>query len=134
MVQAGESLSSGIFAIFFQCWFMIETQVFMTLSNFLVFFSRNHFLEGASLFNGVVCFSVKRGESFLRGVGGVGCPMLVQTFCGGWGGGSKKVIEFIEWPPCPPMPPLPLWETLVNLHQKSVSLHQSVMFGINDYL
>ena len=52
---------------------------------------------------------------------------------GGWGGGSKKVIEFIEWPPCPP-PPLPLWETLVNLHQKSVSLHQSVMFGINDYL
>ena len=127
MLQARESLSSGIFAIFFQCWFMIETQVLMTLSNFLVFFSRNHFLEGASLFSGVVCFSVKRGGSFLRG--GVGCPMLVQTFCGG----SKKVIEFIEWPPCPP-PPLPLWETLVNLHQKSVSLHQSVMFGINDYL
>ena len=128
MLQARESLSSGIFAIFFQCWFMIETQVLMTLSNFLVFFSRNHFLEGASLFNGVVCFSVKRGGSFLRG-GGV--PHVSANVLWGGGVGGRKKSEFIEWPPCPR---LPLWETLVNLHQKSVSLHQSVMFGINDYL
>ena len=68
---------------------MIETQVLMTLSNFLVFFSRNHFLEGASLFNGVVCFSVKRGGSFLRG----GVPHVsANVLWGGWGGGSKKVI------------------------------------------
>ena len=52
---------------------MIETQVLMTLSNFLVFFSRNHFLEGASLFSGVVCFSVKRGGVIFKG-GAWGAP------------------------------------------------------------
>ena len=80
---------------------MIETQVLMTLSNFLVFFSRNHFLEGASLFSGVVCFSVKRGGVIFKGGGGGGGPRLVQTFCGG----AKKVIQLIEWPPRPPPPP-----------------------------
>ena len=105
MLQARESLSSGIFAIFFQCWFMIETQVLMTLSNFLVFFSRNHFLEGASLFNGVVCFSVKRGGVIFKGGGGGPHVSANVLWGGGGGGGSKKVIEFIEWPPCPPLPP-----------------------------
>ena len=80
---------------------MIETQVLMTLSNFLVFFSRNHFLEGASLFNGVVCFSVKRGGSFLRGGG---CPMLVQTFCGGVGWGVEKSHRIYRVAPMPPPP------------------------------
>ena len=128
MLQARESLSSGIFAIFFQCWFMIETQVLMTLSNFLVFFSRNHFLEGASLFSGVVCFSVKRGGSFLRG--GRGVPHVSANVL--WG--VEKSYRIYRVAPMPSPPPLPLWETLVNLHQKSVSLHQSVMFGINAYL
>ena len=106
---------------------MIETQVLMTLSNFLVFFSRNHFLEGASLFSGVVCFSVKRGGSFLRG--GRGVPHVSANVL--WG--VEKSYRIYRVAPMPSSP-LPLWETLVNLHQKSVSLHQSVMFGINDYL
>ena len=107
---------------------MIETQVLMTLFNFLVFFSRNHFLEGASLFNGVVCFSVKRGGVIFKG-GGRGVPHVSANVL--WG--VEKSYRIYRVAPMPP-PSLPLWETLVNLHQKSVSLHQSVMFGINDYL
>ena len=36
--------------IFFQCCFMSETQVLMTVSNFRGFFSRNHFLRGGFTF------------------------------------------------------------------------------------
>ena len=49
-----------IFAICHQHYFMGETQVLMAVSDFLNFFSRNHFSMG-------VCFSV--GDSSLSGVG-----------------------------------------------------------------
>ena len=51
MLQVRKSHSRGISAIFFQCCFMIETQVFMAGSDFSGFFSRNHFLEGGFTFS-----------------------------------------------------------------------------------
>ena len=39
-----------IFAVFFQCRFMSETQVLMKVSDLFLVFSRNHFLEGGSIF------------------------------------------------------------------------------------
>ena len=60
---------------FFQCCFMSETQVLMTVFNFSWFFSRNHFLEGGFTFQcrggGGVIFgwevSFLSGESAPRG-------------------------------------------------------------------
>ena len=49
---------------------MIETHVLMTVSDFSGFFSRNHFLEGASFFN-EGCFS-DAGLHFYVVVGGGG--------------------------------------------------------------
>ena len=40
MLQVRKSHSCGISAIFFQCCFMIETQVLITVSDFFCFFSR----------------------------------------------------------------------------------------------
>ena len=88
MLQVIKSDSCRILAIFFQCCFMIETQVLMTVSNFSGIFSRNHFLEG--------------GFTFQWGRGGV--PILIGGFkenCRMGGGG---------YPTC--SPPSPLWETL----------------------
>ena len=45
MLQVRKSHSCGVSWIFFQCCFMIEAQVLMTVSDFLKFFPRNHFLE-----------------------------------------------------------------------------------------
>ena len=74
MLQLIKSESCGISATFFQCCFMIETQVVMTVSNFLRFCSRNHFLEGGFTFQwgwgGLVS---QMGASFL-GEGGGGAP------------------------------------------------------------
>ena len=50
MLQEIKPDSCGISAIFFQCCLMIETQVLMTVSDFLKIFSRNHFLEGGFTF------------------------------------------------------------------------------------
>ena len=40
------------FCHLFPVFFMIEIQVLMTVPDFSGVFSKNHFLEGASLFNG----------------------------------------------------------------------------------
>ena len=64
MLRVIKSDSCGIPTIFFQCCFMIETQVLTTVSNFSGIFSRNHFLEEASLFNGGGLF-LRWGASFL---------------------------------------------------------------------
>ena len=56
----------GIYAIFFHCCFMNETQVLMAVSRFFCsFFSRSNFLEGGFTF---YC----QGPSFLSGGGGEG--------------------------------------------------------------
>ena len=70
MLQERKSRSCGISAIFFQCCFMIETQILMTVSDFSGFFSRNHFLEGGLTFQWGVCLSVRGRTSFLSGRGG----------------------------------------------------------------
>ena len=46
MLKVRKSRFCEMFANFFQCRFMNETQVSMTVSNFLGLFSRYHFLEG----------------------------------------------------------------------------------------
>ena len=64
MLQVRKSHSYGISAIFFQCWFMIETQILMTVSDLFGLFTRNHFLEGSFTFSqGGGCFS-DRGLHF----------------------------------------------------------------------
>ena len=108
MLQVKKLHSCGISAIFFQCCFMIETQILMTVSDFLGFFSRNHFLEGDFTFQWgggeVGCFSAggfiftcKRGCP-MRGIGfdggflkkrsqdGGATPLLWETL--------KKVLHF----------------------------------------
>ena len=50
-----KSRSCGISAIFFQYCFMIETQVFMTVSDFSRLFSRNHFLEEGFILKASFC-------------------------------------------------------------------------------
>ena len=50
MLEVIKSDSCGISAIFFQCCFMIQAQVLMTVSDFWGIFSRNHFLEGGFTF------------------------------------------------------------------------------------
>ena len=62
----------GIYVICHQFCFMSETQVLMAVSDFLDFFSRNHFLEGASFVSvGGFVFQL-RGASFLIGGNGGG--------------------------------------------------------------
>ena len=81
MLQMIKSDSCGISAIFFQCCFMIETQVLMTVSNFFGFFLGIISRKGASLFKGgSVCFS-DGGSSFLRGRGASwGASILMGRF------------------------------------------------------
>ena len=101
MLQVRKSCSYGISAIFSQCCFRIETQVSMTVTNFLAFFLGIISWKGASLFNGGGLFFSQRGGGLHFYVGG--CPM------GGIGlmGGSEKIIGW-------GVPPIPysLWETL----------------------
>ena len=92
MPQVRKSCSCGISAIFFQCFFMVETQVLMTVSDFSGFFLGIIYWKGDSLFNGGVVFRMG-WASFLSG--------------GAMGGG----IGFI-----PRHPPLPLWETLKGVY------------------
>ena len=76
MLQVIKSDSYGISAICFQCCFMIETQVLITVSDFSrVFFPRNHFLERG--FN----FQLWRGRE-----GGVGLFLRWRT--------SVLMVEF----------------------------------------
>ena len=75
-LQVWKSQSCRIFAIFFQCFFMIEIQVLMRFQ-FFWFFSRNHFLKGGL----GVCFS-DRGASFLSG--SQGCYMRGLVLMGGF--------------------------------------------------
>ena len=48
--------------------FMGETKVLMAASDFFYFFSRNHFLKGASFFIGGFAFQLGVGASFLSAV------------------------------------------------------------------
>ena len=67
MLQERKPCFCGIFATFFQYYFMSETQVLMTVSDFLGFFSRNCFLEGGFTFQrGGIRFSVEWGLNFKR--------------------------------------------------------------------
>ena len=75
IIQERKSHSCRISAIFFQCSFMIETQVLMAVSDFSGFFSTNHFLEGGFTFQ-------------LEG----GRPMGHISF-DGWGF-RKKIVSF----------------------------------------
>ena len=50
MLQVRKSRSCGFSVFFFQCCFMIETQVLMTVSSFSGFFCGNHFLKGGFTF------------------------------------------------------------------------------------
>ena len=50
MLQVRKSFFVEFVSFFPQCCFMSETQVLMTVSNFFVLFSRNHFLEGSFTF------------------------------------------------------------------------------------
>ena len=64
MLQVRKSCSCGISAIFFQCCFMIEIQILMTVSNFSWFFLGIISWKGASLFNGGRGFKpCKNGDS-----------------------------------------------------------------------
>ena len=58
MLQMRKSCSCWISAIFFQCCFMIEMQVFMTVSDFSRFFSRNKFLVWDFTFQWGVVFEL----------------------------------------------------------------------------
>ena len=66
MPQVRKSCSCGISAIFFQCFFMVETQVLMTVSDFSGFFLGIIYWNGDSLFNGGVV-SQMGWASFLSG-------------------------------------------------------------------
>ena len=92
MPQVRKSRFCGISDIFFQCCFMSEAQVLITVSNFFCFFSKNHVLEGGFTFQWMgfifkwVGDTPWGGSIGFDGGGGVACPLP---------------------PPCPP-----LWETL----------------------
>ena len=98
MLQVIKSDSCGISAVFFQCCFMIETQVLMAVSDFSGIFSRKHFLEVGFTFQWQVYF-LRWGASFLSW----GCPWGASVLMGEF---SKKNCRGGH-PPCPP-----LWETL----------------------
>ena len=78
---------------FFQCCFMSETQVLMTVFNFSWFFSRNHFLEGGFTFQcrGGGDFRLG-GFIFKWGERPAGSSVLM-------GGVSKKKIPTWTWNP-----------------------------------
>ena len=84
MSQVRKSCSCGISAIYFQCCFMIETQVLMIVSNFSGFI-----LERGFTFNWGGGWFWDGGTPFLSGGGGHGGHWFW------WGGrGSKKIIEW----------------------------------------
>ena len=97
MPQVRESCCCGIFAFFFQCCFMIETQVLMTVSDFLGFFSRNHFVERGFTFQWEDLF-FRRVASFLSVCGRchMGALVLME------GGGFKTNCR-MGASPAPPM-------------------------------
>ena len=64
MLKERTSRFSRIFATFFQCYFISETQVLMTVSDFLGFFLRIISWKAALLFNGE-----RLGALVLMGVG-----------------------------------------------------------------
>ena len=86
MLQVKKSHSCGIYAIFFQCYFMIETQVLMTLSDFSDFFLGIISWKGASLFNGGRLF-FSWGEFIFKWAGGGsaqwGCSWGASVLMGG---------------------------------------------------
>ena len=75
LLQVIKSHSCGISIIFYQCCFMTEAQVSITVSDFSKYFSRNHILE--------VDFTFQWGRLFLRlgafifKCGGAPCGALV---------------------------------------------------------
>ena len=104
MLQVIKSDSCRISTIFFQCCFMIETQVLMTVSGFSGIFFRTHFLEWGFtfLYEG---FFLRWGASFLSG----GVPWGTLILIGGGGGFQKKSSDGGAPSHAPPPP---LWETL----------------------
>ena len=94
----------GISAIFFLCLFMTETQVLMKVSNFLEFFSRNHFLEDGFTFQWGVVFQIEGGFIFKWWE----VPHGDISF----DGGLKKKCRMGGATPHAPPPPSPLLETL----------------------
>ena len=92
MLQMRKSCSCWISAIFFQCCFMIDMQVFMTVSYFSEFFSRNKFLVWGFTFQWMIVFEL--GDA----------P---------WGDFEKN-HRMGESPDSPPPTPLPLFP-LLNL-------------------
>ena len=108
MLQVIKSDSCAISAIFFQCCFMIETQVFMTVSIFQGFFLGIISWNGASLFNGR--FVSQMGASFLSvGVGG-STPWEGINFDCGFQKNCRIGV--------PPPSPHPLWETLYMVENR----------------
>ena len=69
---------------------MIETQVLMTVSDFLGFFSRNHFVERGFTFQWEDLF-FRRVASFLSVCGR--CHMGALVLMGGGGGGQNKLQD-----------------------------------------
>ena len=65
---------------------MIETEALMTVSDFLGFFSRNHFLEGGFTFQWVVGVFQLGGASFLSE------GHAMRSVLMGVRGGSRKII------------------------------------------
>ena len=88
--QVRKSHSCGISAIFFWCCFMIETQVLMTVADFLRLFSRSHFLEGVFTFQWGDWF-FRWGALFLS-VGGGGQHPMGSGAAGFWWWGFKKKL------------------------------------------
>ena len=98
-----------ISAIFFQCCFIIERQVLMTVSNFSGVFLGIISWKGALLFNGGSLLSWGGGFIFKWR----GCPMGGSAFTGG--GVQKK-----SWDGGHPQCTSPLWETLNMLSSNHV--------------
>ena len=67
MLKERTSRFSRIFATFYQCYFISETQVLMTVSDFFGFFLRIISWKAALLFNGERFSFQLSGASFLRG-------------------------------------------------------------------
>ena len=92
MLQVIKSDSSEISAIFFQCCFIIEMQVLMTVSDCSGIFSRNHFLETG------FTFQWEGGGGFVSQMGwlhflkGGGAPWGSINFDGG---GDLGIISSI---------------------------------------
>ena len=101
MLQERKPRFCGIFATFFQS----ETQVLMTVSDLLGFFSRNYFLEGGFTFQwGGIWFSVEWGLNFKRRGAPLGALALME-------GEIFKKHHRMEG-----AAPRPLWEILIYLY------------------